>query len=355
MKADFRSDTVTRPTPEMRAAMAAAEVGDDVFGDDPTTARLEQRVADILGKEAALFVPSGTMGNQLAVHLWARPGEEILLGEDSHIFHYEMAGPALLSGVQCRPVASRRGVMDPEAIAAAIRPDSPYLPKSSLLCLENSHNLAGGRVVPLEWLEASVSVARRHGLFVHLDGARLWNASAASGVPAAQYAALADSVMVSLSKGLGAPIGSMLSGGELFVARARRARKAFGGGMRQVGVLAAAGLVGLDSMGRLAEDHVLARRIAERLSKLPELRCDPAQVETNIVLVDLAEDAPPALWWQERLLEQRVLVLSMGPRQLRLVTHRDVGTPEGEALVRAFEAASEQRAHKTAEHTRSFP
>jgi threonine aldolase len=346
MKADFRSDTVTRPTPEMRAAMASAEVGDDVFGDDPTVHRLEARVAALLGKEASLFLPTGTMANQIAVYTQTRPGDEILVGEDSHIFHYEMAGPALHSGVQCRPVRSVRGLMEPEAIAEAIRPESPYLPKTSLLCLENTHNLAGGRVIPLDKLEAAAGVARRHGMAVHLDGARLWNASVAAGVELSRYAALADSVMVSLSKGLGAPVGSTLAGGELFIARARRARKAFGGGMRQVGVLAAAALVGLESLPRLREDHQLARWIAERLAELPDVRCAPEEVETNIVLVEVDRDGPPGSWWQERLAEQEVLVLAMGPRQLRLVTHRDVGRPEAEALVAAFQKAAWQRAGK---------
>jgi threonine aldolase len=343
MKADFRSDTVTRPTPEMRSAMATAEVGDDVFGDDPTVQKLEARVAGLLGKEASLFLPTGTMANQLAIYLQTRPGEEILVGEDSHVFHYEMAGPALHSGVQCRPVRSARGLMEPDAIAEAIRPENPYLPKTSLLCLENTHNLAGGRVIPLDRLEAAAGVARRHGVAVHLDGARLWNASVASGVDLSRYAALADSVMVSLSKGLGAPVGSMLAGGELFIARARRARKAFGGGMRQVGVLAAAGLVGLESLSRLREDHQLARWIAERLAEVPDLMCEPDEFETNIVIVEVERDGPPASWWQERLAEQDVLVLAMGPRLLRLVTHRDVGRPEAEALVEAFQKAAAHR------------
>jgi threonine aldolase len=351
MKADFRSDTVTRPTPEMRSAMALAEVGDDVFGDDPTVQRLEGRVAELLGKEASLFVPTGTMGNQLAIWLHTRPGEEIVVGEDCHVYHYEMAGAALHSAVQCRPVRTQRGLMEPEAVAEAIRPESPYLPRSSLLCLENTHNLASGRVFTPEQLEAAAAVARNHGLAVHLDGARLWNASAASGIDPSRYAVVADTVMVCLSKGLGAPIGSMLAGNELTVARARRARKAFGGGMRQVGVLAAAGLVALDSRARLAEDHALARYIALRVGDVPELICRPEQVETNILLIGVQPEAPPATWWQERLAEHDVLALAMGPRLLRFVTHRDVGMPEADALIGALRSISEQRAAKSVERT----
>ncbi len=341
MISDFRSDTVTRPTPEMRQAMARAEVGDDVFGDDPTVLKLEIKIAELLGKEASIFVPTGSMGNQLAIALQTRPGEEILVGDQSHIFHYEMAGPALHSGVQCHPVRSgASGRMDPEHLVGAIRPASPYLPRTSLLCLENTHNLAGGAVIPLAHMEECAAIARERGLAVHLDGARIWNAAGESGIPLSRYSSLADTVMVCLSKGLGAPIGSMLAGTGELIRRARKVRKAFGGGMRQVGILAAAGLVALEHRKKLRADHLLARKIAGELSEIPGLICEAQATETNIVLVDLAGDPPRARVWREKLEKMGVLVLDMGPRRIRIMTHRDVNSEDGKHLVDAFSKLS---------------
>ncbi|HZT81959.1 MAG TPA: GntG family PLP-dependent aldolase, partial [Gemmataceae bacterium] len=253
---DLRSDTVTRPTPGMRAAMAAAEVGDDVFDEDPTVNRLQERVAALLGKEAALFVPSGTMSNQVCVRTHTQPGDELLCDVNCHIYNYEAGGPAVLSGVTCRCVEGDCGILDVSQLDGLVRPDNEHFVRTRLVCLENTHNRGGGKVYPLEKVQAISAWARRAGLATHLDGARLWNAVVATGVPAQEWARHFDSVSVCFSKGLGAPVGSALAGPRDFVAKARRTRKLFGGGMRQAGVLAAAALYALDHhVERLAEDH----------------------------------------------------------------------------------------------------
>ncbi|MGH7162499.1 MAG: threonine aldolase family protein [Planctomycetota bacterium] len=326
MISDFRSDTVTRPTPAMRRAMAEAEVGDDVFEDDPTVRRLEERVAELFRREASLFCPSGTMANQVAVGLWAKPGDEALLEEKSHTLHFEVGGAARLWGVQARLFASERGIPDPRAVAALVRPDNVHLCRTSLCVLENSHNFHGGRVVPLAAIE-SLRRALPSAVRLHVDGARLWNAHVASGTPLDAYAAAADSVMVSLSKGLGCPAGSMLVADRGAIREARRLRKLLGGGMRQVGVLAAPALVALDEgFGHLAEDHRRAKRLAQGVG------LDPSRVETNIVIVD-AEDAPAR---EARLRDAGVLAVAIGPAQLRFVTHRDVADADVDRAVRAF-------------------
>lgn len=285
MPIDLRSDTVTKPTPAMRRAIADAEVGDDVLDGDPTVRRLEARVAELLGMEAALFFPSGTMANQTGVRVLAQPGTEILLDAGAHIVHYEGAGAAALSGVQIRPVQGSP-VMDAAALRAAIRPSSRMVPAASAVCIENTHNGAGGRITPLTELQALAAVAREHGLGVHLDGARLWNAHIASGVPLAQMAACADTVMVSFSKGLGAPVGAALAGSRARMDEAWIVRKRFGGGLRQSGVLAAAALHGLDyHLSRLADDHERARRFAARVEGAGGARVVPP--DTNIVMIDL--------------------------------------------------------------------
>src|SRR5688500_1965360 len=285
MPIDMRSDTVTKPTPAMRRAMAEAEVGDDVLDGDPTVRRLEHRVAELLGKEAGLFFPTGTMANQTAVWLLSRPGTEILLDAGAHILHYEMAGAAALAGVQVRPV-SGNPVIDAAALSAAIRPASPHVPRASLVCLENTHNGAGGRVTSLAAMRDIAVVARANGMPVHLDGARLWNAAATSGESLATLASVADTVMVSFSKGLGCPVGAALVGPRDLIAEGWSVRKRFGGGMRQSGILAAAVLHALDAhLPRIAEDHATAKIYASLADGVAGASVVPP--DTNIVMLDL--------------------------------------------------------------------
>lgn len=330
---DLRSDTVTKPSPAMRRAMAEAEVGDDVFEEDPTVRRLEERVAELLGFPASLFVPTGTMGNQIALRVLAPPATEVLLEARSHIFHFEMAGMAALSGLLPRPIPSRDGILDPAEVLAAVQPDVSYKPRTSLLTVENTHNLWGGKVYRRADVEPLLAAAQRARLPAHLDGARLWNAAAALAESEASLARGFDSVTVTFSKGLGAPIGSALAGSREFVKEARRVRKLFGGGMRQVGVLAAAALVSLSNRGRLAEDHANAKRLALGLSEAGA-RIDPASVETNIVLFEV-EDGERFV---TALKERGVLAASVSATTVRLVTHLDV---TGRDIDRALEAIRE--------------
>lgn len=321
---DLRSDTVTRPTPAMRAAMAAAEVGDDVFGDDPTVTRLEQEVARLLGHEAALFVPSGTMANAIALSVHTRPGDEVLLEETAHIFQYEGAGSAVLSAVQLWPIRSADGLPDPGEITLRVRPTGdPHQPPSRLLCLENTHNRAGGRVLPLERCAAVIAAAREHGLAVHLDGARLWNAAIATGRAESEYAAPCDSVSVCFSKGLGAPIGSAFVASRELVERGRRVRKRLGGGMRQAGILAAGALHALaQHRDRLAADHARARRLAEAIGGLRGLSVDLASVQSNIVVARVVLGTPQE--WLGALGDRGIRAVAFGSGALRFVTHLDV-------------------------------
>ena len=338
MVVDLRSDTFTKPSPGMREVIARAEVGDDVFGEDPTVNLLQERVASMLGKEAGLFVASGTMGNQVAVNAHTQPGQEVILESDAHIFHYEAAGPALLSGVQLHPLSGRRGVLTVEAIEAAIRPVEEHYPQTSLICLENTHNRAGGTIYPLDEIRRIREVADVHGVPMHLDGARLWNASVAAGIPLKEYGQYFDSVSVCFSKGLGAPVGSMVVGSHGFIARARRYRKVYGGGMRQVGILAAAALYALEhNVERLAEDHRNARRLAEAVALLPGVEIDLNSIQTNIVMMEVKKAKYTASQVVEQLKERGVLLLAITPTQLRAVTHLDV--PEGgvDRAIRAFE------------------
>ncbi len=337
---DLRSDTVTRPGPEMRAAMAAAEVGDDVYGEDPTVRALEERTAELLGKEAGLFVPSGTMANQIAIRTHTEPGDEIVADARSHILLYERAAPTALSGVMPRLVHSERGVFDGEAVRALVHGPLPGMPAglfppTRLLCLENTHNAGGGSVWPLPQFAATVREARRHGLRVHCDGARLWNAAVATGVPERAYADHCDSVAVCFSKGLGAPVGSLLAGDRAFIDRARRFRGMFGGGMRQAGVLAAAALHALDhNRGRLAEDHAHARILAAALAELPGISIDPASVETNILYFRLRGMA--AARFAEACEARGVRVLAIGVDTVRLVTHLDVSRAAVDHAIAVF-------------------
>jgi threonine aldolase len=332
---DLRSDTVTRPTPAMRKAMAEAEVGDDVFGDDPTVRALEERTAALLGLQAGVFCPSGTQANQIAIGAQCRPGDELLAEAGSHCLHFEAGATSALWGVQPRVLEGMRGLLSPEQVGPAVRPPFDHYPRSRLLCLENTHNRGGGTVWPLEQFRAVVAAARRAGLLVHLDGARLFNAQAATGVPVSDYARVCDTAMVSFSKGLGAPVGSVLCGSAEVIREARRLRKRLGGGMRQVGILAAAGLYALDHhVARLVEDHQNARRLALGLAEVPGVRVDVAAVETNLVFADFPIPAAEAL---PRLKAAGVLVTPEGsrPDTVRLVTHLDVRAADiDEALVR---------------------
>jgi threonine aldolase len=334
IEVDLRSDTVTRPTREMRQAMAEAVVGDDVFGDDPTVQELERRVALMAGKEAALYVPSGTMGNQLAVACHTRPGDEVLLDAESHIYLFEQAGIAALSGCLAHPVQSARGVIEPQVVHDALRDPDDHVASVTLLCLENTHNRHGGAIVPLEAVRAIANAAHTRGLHVHMDGARLWNAAVASGVPLREWAEPVDTVMMCFSKGLGAPIGSILAGSTQVVRRARRLRKRWGGGMRQVGILAAACLHALDHhVERLAEDHRRARWLADALRDLPGVSANLP--DTNTVLLTLEH---PSLDRDEVLRElatRGVRLIAFGPRRLRAITHLDL---DDAAIERAIEA-----------------
>jgi threonine aldolase len=322
---DLRSDTVTRPSAGMRKAMAEAEVGDDVFGEDPTVNRLQQRVAAMLGKEAALFVPSGTMGNQTCIKVHTQPGDEIIAESGAHVFNYETGGAAFLSSVQVHTISGRHGIMELDAIKRAVRPSLYYMPRTRLICLENTHNRAGGTIYPIERIREISTFARNEKIRLHLDGARLWNASAATGIPPAEYASCVDSLSVCLSKGLGAPVGSVIAGSAEFINEARHYRKIFGGGMRQAGVLAAAGLYALDHhLGRLTEDHAKAAFLASGISTIPGVDIDMESVQTNIVImsVERAGRAPDEILAQ---LKARGLLFSMGNYMgLRAVTHLDV-------------------------------
>jgi threonine aldolase len=317
---DLRSDTVTRPTRAMRAAMADAEVGDDVLDGDPTVRRLERLVAETLGKDAALFFPTGTMANQAAVWLHARPGTEVLVDADAHLVHWEMAATAALCGVQVRPVRGAGPVMTAADLRAAIRFPSDSAPEASLVCAENTHNGAGGLVTPLAELRAIAEVAREAGVPFHLDGARLWNASVATGTPPAELAACADTVMVSFSKGLGAPVGAALAGSAALIGRANRVRKRFGGGMRQSGILAAGALHGLEHhVARLSEDHESARHLARVVDGAGGARVVPP--DTNIVMLDLP--APRSSELKARAEADGVRISAWSATRVRMVTHLD--------------------------------
>ncbi len=333
---DLRSDTVTRPTPEMRRAMAEAEVGDDVYGEDPTVSRLERRVAELLGMEAALFVPSGTMGNAIAIRVLTQRGDEVLVERRSHVVRFELSGMSLLSGVMPRMVDAPGGHLGAEQVRAAVGPRAYYKSDVSLVVLENTHNLGGGTVQGVAQLQAVVAAAREAGFRVHLDGARLWNASVALGVAPAALCAGVDTVMTCLSKGLCAPVGSLIASTRARIEEARRVRKLLGGGMRQAGVLAAAGLVALDTLvARLAEDHVHARLLGDALGRGRGVRVAP--VETNIVVASLEGRSAPEL--ADSLKQQGVLATAMDARTLRLVTHRDVSRADCERAAQAIERA----------------
>jgi threonine aldolase len=322
---DLRSDTVTRPTPEMRQAMAEAEVGDDVYLEDPTVNRLQERAAAIFEREAALFVPSGTMGNQICVKLHTQPGQEVIIERNGHIYNYEMAAMAVISGALPRPIISDGGILDWPAIEEAIRPPIYYVSQTRLVCLENTHNMAGGAIMPRHRMHEICEKARARGLAVHLDGARIFNAATVLRETVAELTRPFDSVMFCLSKGLGAPAGSMVVGSRDFIERARAVRKLLGGGMRQAGVLAAAGLIALEKMPlRLHEDHANARLLAEGLAGISGIRIDPEMVPTNILIFDISGTGMNTAEFSQKLKEHGILANGIDSHQMRMVTHYDV-------------------------------
>ncbi len=344
---DLRSDTVTRPSAGMRAAMAAAVVGDDVFGDDPTVRELEEKVASLLGKEAAIFVPTGTMANQIAIGSICGPGDELLCDRGAHIVNFEGGAVSALWGAQSIGIDSRsgRGIFTTDEVRALLRPpghhDDVLAPRQRLLSMENTHNRGGGSVWPIEQLESVAALAHSAGLLVHLDGARIWNAQAASGVPLARIAAVADTVSVCLSKGLGTPAGSIVCTQSIRIPTLRRLRKRLGGGMRQTGVLAAAGLYALaHNLPRIADDHANAKRLAEQLARVPGLSVEPAQIETNMVFVNV-ERAGGSAAFKEAARKEGVLCITTGERRVRLVTHLDVARAQiDEAAARIARATA---------------
>jgi threonine aldolase len=334
---DLSSDTVTRPTPEMRRFMCEAEVGDEQKHEDPTVNLLQEMVADLLGKEVALFLPSGTMCNEIALRVHCRPGEEMLAHRTAHPIHFESGGPGALAGVNVRPLDGPRGQYDAAALEEGIRPDFRHYPRSRLVWVEQTSNLGGGSIWPLERVRAVTDVARRHGLATHLDGARLLNAVVASGVEARAWAAPFDSAWIDFTKGLGAPVGAALAGSRAFVAEAWRLKQQMGGAMRQAGIVAAGGVYALrHHVKRLADDHANARRLAEGLARLPGVARDTRTVETNIVFFELT-GALDASGFVERLLARGVRMGALGPRTVRAVTHLDV---DATGIERAVDAAA---------------
>jgi threonine aldolase len=342
---DLRSDTITWPTEEMRRAMYEAEVGDDGYGEDPTVNLLEERSAAMLGHEAGLFTASGSMSNLVAILAHTHPGDEIIVGSECHILWYEVGSASAVGGATLRTVENEDdGTIDPAVIEAAVRPESLHFPPTGLVCIENTHNRCGGTVLTPEYTKAACEVAHRHGLPVHLDGARIFNAAVALGVPAAALASPVDSVCYCLSKGLSAPVGSVLSGSREFIVRARKKRQMVGGGMRQAGIIAAAGIVALDTMiDRLVEDHATARQLAAGLATIPGFACSAEETATNIVMFGLPDDVP-AVAFVDRLEEKGIrLNYADGPR-VRAVTHRMVGPEDIDRAVEMMgEVAAELR------------
>ncbi len=336
--ADFRSDTVTRPTAAMRTAMAEAAVGDDVFGDDPTVRALEEEVAALFRREAALFVTSGSQGNQIAAHLHTDPGQEVALSENSHSYDWELAGLAVLSGLQARTLPTERGLIDVDAVKATLRDAGGFRPACKLLIVENTHNFHGGSVVPLAHMRKLHDAARERGAAVHLDGARIWNAAAATDTPVDDYGRLADTISVCFSKGLGAPAGSALVGDRAFIDRARETRKLFGGGLRQVGVLAAPALVGLHQQRpKLGEDHRRAKELKAGMCQYPNVTSVYGDVDTNIVFIQA--EGHDAAKMVEAMKADGVLTFATGPDTLRFVTHYDVDDDDVQRAIASFGTA----------------
>ncbi|MEZ6098398.1 MAG: GntG family PLP-dependent aldolase [Pirellulaceae bacterium] len=341
---DLRSDTVTRPTPAMREAMSAAEVGDAVIDTDPTVDRLERKIARMLGKEAAVFMPSGTMTNQIAVRIHCKPGDEFLCEENCHIFNYEQGAFAQLSGVVARTIAGDHGVIDPDQLVGKARMGGDHTVHTRLLCLENTHNRAAGRVQPIDNVRKLCGWAHEHGMRTHLDGARLFNAVVAAGVAAEQWCQPFDTVSVCFSKGLGAPVGSALVGPAPMMEEARRHRKLFGGGMRQAGILAAGAIYALDHhLERLAEDHQLAQRLADGLARIPGIRLHGDVIESNMVIFHVNERFGAAQDVIQFLRRQQIGALAISTQAIRLVTHLDVSSSDCDAAISAIEQFSAQK------------
>lgn len=334
---DLRSDTVTRPSPAMRQMMAMAPVGDDVFGEDPTVNELQEKVAVLLGKEKAIYVASGCMGNQLSIKAHTHPGDEIIVEQESHIFNYETVAPAMISNVQLMTVPGRFGIMTADQIKRAIRSKEYYMPPTKLVCLENTHNRAGGTIYPIEEIRRIHDLVRSEGLLLHLDGARLWNACAVTGISPMEYAQYFDSVSVCFSKGLGAPVGSAVVGSEEFIRKVHRFRKIFGGGMRQAGIIAAGALYALENnRDRLSEDHTKARFFADEVKTIRGFLIDMETVQTNIVIIDVAQGGLTQAAVLEKLRCEGVLLSAGSPGKIRAVTHLDVSMDEVRRAVAVF-------------------
>ncbi|MGB3768070.1 MAG: low-specificity L-threonine aldolase [Phormidesmis sp.] len=332
---DLRSDTVTQPTEDMRRAMMAAPVGDDVLGDDPTVSALEAYVAELLGKESAVYMPSGTMTNQVALRVHTQPSDEIMLEAEAHIYYYEGGGPAALSGVSCNLLPGIGGVFSAAAVEQALRPQDPHFPRTRLVCVENTHNRSGGRIFPLETIQEIAEVCLQQDLRLHLDGARFWNACVATGISEAEYAAPFDTVSVCFSKGLGAPVGSALVGSAEMMAKARRFRKLFGGGMRQAGIIAAGALYALEKQrDRLAEDHDNAQALAQGLQHMAGVEIDLASVQTNIVNFDLPGQSAAEV--VKGMAHRDIAVLATGPHRIRAVTNLMVERQQIERVIEAI-------------------
>ena len=337
---DFRSDTVTKPTSAMRAAMADAAVGDDVFGEDPSVNRLQDRVAELLGKEAALYVPSGSMANLIGVRLHCGPGDELICEAGCHIAQYEQAGYAQINGVAARMVEGRFGVLQPEQLHGLLRPDNPHMVCTRLVCLENTHNRGGGRIQPYDVVESICRWARENGLQTHLDGARLLNAVAATGIEAPRWTQHFDTVSLCFSKGLGAPVGSAIAGPRELIDRALRHRKVFGGGMRQAGVAAAAALYALDNnVDRLAEDHANAKRLAEGVRQIERLEVLGERIDTNMLFFDVDPALGTAQDFAAKMKQYGLLMLATGPKTIRAVTHLDVNAEDVELAIDILQQA----------------
>ncbi|MBM2814901.1 MAG: L-threonine aldolase [Ignavibacteria bacterium] len=321
---DLRSDTFTMPTMEMRQVIAEAEVGDDVFGEDPTVIRLQVKIAELLGKESALFVPSGTMANQISIAVQTHPGDEVIVESDAHIFYYEAAAPAIISRVQLRPIPSSKGMMPVQSIESAIRGNDVHFPPTKLLCLENTHNRHGGTVIDIDYIKEVRTLAQKNKISMHCDGARLWNASAATGITPADYAGYFDTVSVCLSKGLGAPVGSVIASTRENILSALRWRKILGGGMRQVGIIAAAGLFVIENnLQNLKNDHANAKLFAEKLLSSEFIEIDINTIETNIVIFKLKGNAN-ALQFEKKCLNNGLKILAIGPNTIRAVFHYQI-------------------------------
>ncbi len=326
---DLRSDTVTKPSLEMRRYFAEAEVGDDVLGDDPTVNLLQERVASMLGKEASLFVPSGTMANLIAILTHTQPGDEVIMEKESHTFNYEAGGAGAFAGVQIHPLIGERGILEPQQVEKAIRMPNVHIPQTKLICLENTHNRGSGSIYSIEKIKSISEIAHKHNLKTHLDGARLFNACVATGIDAKTYARYFDSVMFCFSKGLGAPVGSIIVGSEEFIKEAHRYRKMLGGGMRQVGILAAAAIYALDhNIERLEQDHLHAKKLVEAISGINGFSINPAHVETNIIVFDVSQSKYSVDQILEMLRQHGVLMVQFGATLIRAVTNLEVSAED---------------------------